>query len=130
MEKFAPDYGPNVYNDTGNARGYPDVAAIGLDVATVFNGRTFGVGGTSASAPIFAGIVTLLNEARLAVGKGPLGFLNPIFYAHPEAFNDITIGNNSGCGSGGFDATPGWDPVTGLGSPNFGKLKEVVMALP
>lgn len=130
MEKYAPDYGPNVYNDTGNARGYPDVSAIGDNVATVFNGSTFGVGGTSASAPIVAGIVTLLNEARLAAGKGPLGFLNPVFYAHPEAFNDITIGNNSGCGSGGFQASPGWDPVTGLGTLNFEKLKTIVLDLP
>lgn len=164
---YAPDYGPNVYNDSGVARGFPDVAAIGLNVATVFNGSkslpypcceapilcsrdhcsnlsielknmlirgyalaTYGVGGTSASAPIFAGIVTLLNEARIAAGKGPLGFLNPTLYANPDAFNDITIGSNPGCGTGGFNATPGWDPVTGLGTPNFPKLKEVFLSLP
>ena len=130
MKKYAPKYGPNVYNDTGNARGYPDVAAIGLKVATVFNGTTLGVGGTSASAPIFAGIVTLLNEARIAKGKGPVGFLNPTMYKNPGAFNDITIGNNPGCGTGEFNATPGWDPVTGLGTPNFQKLKKVFLALP
>lgn len=128
--KYAPDYGPNVYNDTGIARGFPDVAAIGQKVATVFNGTTLGVGGTSASCPIFAGIVTLLNEARIASGKGPIGFLNPTLYAHPDAFNDITIGSNPGCGTGGFNATPGWDPVTGLGTPNFPKLREIFLALP
>lgn len=130
MDNYAPNYGPNVYNDTGVARGFPDVAAIGLNVATVFNGTTYGVGGTSASAPIFAGIVTLLNEARIAAGKGPIGFLNPTLYANPSAFNDITIGSNPGCGSGGFNATPGWDPVTGLGTPDYQKLKEVFLALP
>ena len=130
LANYAPNYGPNVYNQSGNARGFPDVAAIGLNVATVFNGTTYGVGGTSASAPIFAGIVTLLNEARIAAGKGPIGFLNPTLYAHPEAFNDVTIGNNPGCLTGGFNATPGWDPVTGLGTPNFGKLKDVFLALP
>ena len=130
MKKYAPKYGPNVYNDTGKARGFPDVAAIGLNVATVFNGSAYGIGGTSASAPIFASIVTLLNEARLAAGKGPIGFLNPTLYKNPSAFNDITIGNNPGCGTGGFNATPGWDPVTGLGSPNFEKLKTVFLALP
>lgn len=130
MDNYAPNYGPNVYNDTGVARGFPDVAAIGLKVATVFNGTTYGVGGTSASAPIFAGIVTLLNEARIAAGKGPIGFLNPTLYANPGAFNDITIGSNPGCGSGGFNATPGWDPVTGLGTPDYQKLKEVFLALP
>lgn len=128
--RYAPNYGPNVYNDSGQARGFPDVAAIGLRVATVFNDTTLGVGGTSASAPIFAGIVTLLNEARIAAGKGPVGFLNPTMYAHPEAFNDITIGSNPGCGTGGFNATPGWDPVTGLGTPNYEKLKDVFLALP
>ena len=130
MDKYAPNYGPNVYNNTGKARGFPDVAAIGLNVATVFNGTTYGVGGTSASSPIFAGIVTLLNEARIAAGKGPIGFLNPTMYANPDAFNDITIGNNPGCGTAGFNATPGWDPVTGLGTPNFGKLKQIFLALP
>ncbi|KAI1322779.1 peptidase S8/S53 domain-containing protein [Xylariaceae sp. FL0255] len=130
MKKYAPNYGPNVYNNSGNARGFPDVAAIGLSVVTVFDGITLGVGGTSASAPIFAGIVNLLNEARIAKGKGPIGFLNPTLYANPDAFNDITIGNNPGCGTGGFNATPGWDPVTGLGSPNYAKLEKVFLALP
>ncbi|PSR82034.1 peptidase S8/S53 domain-containing protein [Coniella lustricola] len=130
MDKYAPNYGPNVYNDTGIARGFPDVSAIGDDVAIVFNGTTYSVGGTSASAPIFAGIVTLLNEARLAVNKTAVGFLNPTLYAHPEAFNDITIGSNPGCGTGGFNATPGWDPVTGLGTPDFEKLKAIYLALP
>ncbi|MCJ1306671.1 hypothetical protein MMC25_000314 [Agyrium rufum] len=130
MASYAPNYGPNVYNDTGMARGFPDVSAIGLNVVTVFNGSTYGVGGTSASSPIFAGIVTLLNEARITAGKGPIGFLNPTLYANPGAFNDITIGSNPGCGTGGFNATPGWDPVTGLGTPNFTKLKKIFMALP
>ncbi|PSK33926.1 Protease KEX1 [Elsinoe australis] len=130
QSQYGPDYGPNVYNNTGKARGFPDVSAIGLNVATVFNGSTLGVGGTSASAPIFAGIVTLLNEARLAIGKGPVGFLNPTLYANPDAFNDITIGSNPGCGTGGFNATPGWDPVTGLGTPNVEKLRDVFLALP
>ncbi|KAI0145619.1 peptidase S8/S53 domain-containing protein [Xylariaceae sp. FL1272] len=128
METYAPNYGPNVYNKTG--RGFPDVAAIGDAVVTVFNGETLSVGGTSASAPIFAGVVTLLNEARIAAGKGPIGFLNPTLYANPHAFNDITIGSNPGCGSGGFNATPGWDPVTGLGTPNYKKLEKIFLSLP
>lgn len=130
MSKYAPDYGPNVYNDTGIVRGYPDVSAYGDHVVLVFNDTTWSVGGTSASAPIVAGIVTLINEARLKAGKGPAGFLNPVFYKNPHAFNDITAGNNSGCGTGGFTAVPGWDPVTGLGTPNFEKLKKVFLDLP
>ena len=130
LTNYAPDYGPNVYNNSGTSRAYPDIAAIGLNAPTVFNGSTYAVGGTSLSAPIIAGLVTLLNEARIAAGKGPLGFLNPTLYAHPEAFNDITIGGNPGCRTPGFNATPGWDPVTGLGTPNYGLLEEIVLALP
>ncbi|KAF2721829.1 subtilisin-like protein [Polychaeton citri CBS 116435] len=130
LQKYAPDYGPNVYNRSGCARGYPDISAIGLNVATVYLNRTIGVGGTSASAPIVAGVITLLNEERLAAGKGPIGFLNPTLYAHPEMFNDVTHGRNKGCGTEGFPATPGWDPVTGMGTPNYPKMKDVFLGLP
>lgn len=130
LKHHAPNYGPGVYNNSGCARGFPDVSAAGLNVTTVYLGHAYGVGGTSASAPIVASIVTLLNEERLQVGKSPLGFLNPIFYAHPDAFNDITEGSNPGCGTQGFSAAKGWDPVSGLGTPNFEKLKQVVLALP
>lgn len=92
--------------------------------------KTRGVGGTSASAPIFASIVNLLNEERLEQGKGPIGFLNPTIYKHPEMFNDITIGSNPGCGTDGFPASPGWDPVTGVGTPKYEKMREVFCALP
>lgn len=106
-------HGENIFNTSGKARAYPDVSAIGLNVVTVYLGQVLGVGGTSASTPIVAGIITLLNEARLCAGKGPIGFLNSVFYSHPEMFNDVTVGSNPGCGSSGFNATPGWDPVTG-----------------
>ena len=130
LANYNPGYGPNVFNQSGNARAYPDVAAIGLKVAVVFLGQTLAVGGTSASAPIVASIVTLLNERRLAAGKGPIGFLNPTFYAHPEAFNDITEGSNPGCYTQGFKTAPGWDPVTGLGTPDFEKLLDIFLSLP
>lgn len=130
LDKYAPKYGSAVFNNSGKARGFPDVSAAGLNVTTVYLNQTYGVGGTSASAPIVASIVTLLNEERLNAGKGPLGFLNPIFYAHPEAFNDITEGSNPGCGTAGFPAAPGWDPVTGLGTPNYEKLLKVALSLP
>lgn len=44
-----------------------------------------------------------------------MGFVNPALYSHPEILNDITNGTNPGCGTPGFSAVPGWDPVTGLG---------------
>nr|OQO16541.1 hypothetical protein B0A51_14505 [Rachicladosporium sp. CCFEE 5018] len=117
LKYYAPNYGSKVYNNSGHARGFPDLSAIGLKVATVYLNKTYGVGGTSASAPIIGGIVTLLNEERLTVGKGPIGFLNPVLYSHPWALNDIVNGSNPGCGTNGFSASPGWDPVTGLGTP-------------
>jgi tripeptidyl-peptidase-1 len=89
------------------------VSALGLNLATVYLNKTRGVGGTSASAPIFASIVNLLNEERMAAGKGPIGFLNPTIYKNPGMFNDITVGANPGCGTQGFPASPEWDPVTG-----------------
>lgn len=130
LTKYPPPYSSAIYNNSGKARAYPDVSALGLKLATVWLGKAYGVGGTSASTPLFAGIVTLLNEARMDAGKGPVGFLNPVMYAHPEAFNDITVGGNPGCGTPGFQCQPGWDPVTGLGTPNYPKLKEVFLNLP
>jgi len=130
LKKYPPGYSSQIYNNSGHARAYPDISAIGLKVVTVWLNNTYGVGGTSASTPIVAGIVTLLNEARIAAGKGPIGFLNPTLYKHPEAFNDITVGGNPGCGTAGFKCAPGWDPVTGLGTPIYPKLKEIFLSLP
>ena len=116
-----------IYNNQG--RGYPDVAAVGDNIATFVSGQFFNSGGTSASAPIFASIINLINEERIAAGKGPVGFINPTLYANPNAMNDITNGTNHGCGTDGFKAVKGWDPVTGLGTPNYPKLLDVFMAL-
>lgn len=61
------------------------------------------ISGTSASTPTFAGIVSLLNDANLAAGKPPLGFLNPMLYSiGVGGLNDITQGNAAGCGTPGF----------------------------
>lgn len=72
-------------------------------------------------------MLTRINEARIAAGKSTIGFVNPVLYQHPEAFHDITEGTNPGCNSNGFTAGPGWDPLTGLGTPNYPKLLEVFM---
>ncbi|KIP07558.1 hypothetical protein PHLGIDRAFT_70854 [Phlebiopsis gigantea 11061_1 CR5-6] len=77
---------------------------------------------TSSGAETSA-VVSLINDALNVAGKKPLGFLNPFLYANPSAFIDITSGDNPGCGTNGFTAATGWDPVTGLGTPNFAKLK-------
>lgn len=68
-----------------------------------------------ASAPVFASMLNLINEKRFAAGKAAIGFVNPVLYAHPEVMNDITNGTNAGCGTKGFSAVKGWDPITGLG---------------
>lgn len=99
-----------VYNRGG--RGFPDVSANGaflLSYNNLTRGNWFG---TSLSSPIFGSVLTLLNEERTAIGKGPVGFVNPVLYAHPEVLNDITNGSNPNCGSSGFEASVGWDPVT------------------
>ncbi|KAJ7749422.1 family S53 protease [Mycena metata] len=86
------------------------------------------VDGTSCSTPTFAFIIALLNDQLVAAGKAPLGFLNPFLYsaAGRAALNDITSGDNPGCNANGFPATAGWDPVTGLRTPNFALLKTAV----
>lgn len=64
---------------------------------------------------MFAAILTLINEKRLAAGKSTVGFVNPVLYANPNVFNDVKFGRNPGCSTDGFSAREGWDPVTGLG---------------
>ncbi|KIK67673.1 hypothetical protein GYMLUDRAFT_787891 [Collybiopsis luxurians FD-317 M1] len=116
----------DLFNRSGRA--YPDVSAQGLNFRVFIGGGPFLISGTSASSPTFAGIVALLNDVRLANDLPPLGFLNPLLYKKGiEALNDVTIGNNPGCGTNGFNATKGWDPVTGLGTPDFKKLRKVVL---
>ncbi|EIN06133.1 family S53 protease [Punctularia strigosozonata HHB-11173 SS5] len=109
------------YNATG--RGFPDVAAQGVSVEVVVDGSTEPVDGTSCASPIFASVISLLNDQLIAAGKSPLGFLNPWLYENSDALNDITSGDNPGCNTNGFPAKAGWDPVTGLGTPDFDKLK-------
>lgn len=76
-----------MYNPSGRA--YPDIAAIGQNIFMYNEGQPAYVGGTSASAPIVASMITLINEERLAKGKRPVGFLNPTLYKNPQAFNDV-----------------------------------------
>jgi tripeptidyl-peptidase-1 len=113
-------------------RATPDVSALGEGFQVIVNGRVNSVGGTSASAPTFAAIVSLLNEARLQKGKPAMGWLNPWLYQNPQAFTDIIAGDNA-YGRGpfrtryGFNCTAGWDPVSGLGTPIFPKMLQAAM---
>ena len=64
-----------------------------------------------------------MNDARFAAGKKALGFLNPWLYSEGyKGLTDVTEGSAVGCGVDGFPAVPGWDPVTGLGTPIFPEL--------
>ncbi|KIK70213.1 hypothetical protein GYMLUDRAFT_152126 [Collybiopsis luxurians FD-317 M1] len=109
---------------TSTGRAFPDVAAQGENVEIVNGGEAELVAGTSCASPIFASVIALINDRLVAAGKSPLGFLNPFLYANPSALFDITTGDNPGCkcGTNGFPARAGWDPVTGLGTPNFASL--------
>ncbi|KAL9108243.1 MAG: hypothetical protein Q9227_006981 [Pyrenula ochraceoflavens] len=116
-----------LYNRLG--RGIPDVAANGDNIAVYNRGAPRLSGGTSASAPIFASIINRINEERLAAGKGTVGFINPVLYQNPGVLNDITNGTNPGCGTVGFESVEGWDPVTGLGTPDYPRMLNLFMGL-
>ncbi len=122
---FAPFSRPVWQNASGFPsteafRGVPDVAAVAgtPGAEMIVGGSSITEGGTSLACPIWAGLAA--DADRLAHGR--LGFLDPSLYAaarSPTArsgFHDETQGWN------GYDAGPGWDPVTGLGSPNAGAL--------
>jgi len=114
----------SAFNKAG--RGYPDISALAgtQNPYCVSADKAFyGVGGTSASTPMSAGIFARINAERSAQGKPPMGFLNPFIYQNPDAFHDVTQGANPGvAGYKGFTALAGWDAATGMGTPNFEKM--------
>lgn len=123
-----PGFSDSYFNRSG--RGIPDISAVGYNIAVAVAGELDTADGTSASTPLVGAMINRVNEERLAVGKGPVGFINPVLYANPTMFNDITAGNNSACRVSGFQAVEGWDPTTGLGTVQYPKLLEVFMDLP
>jgi tripeptidyl-peptidase-1 len=161
-----------------SGRAYPDVSAFGQDVQVVAGGKSEPVSGTSCSAPIFAGVIALINHELLHRGLAPLGnksvvplslslslsfpaslvcappfppvclstpsiyknqnehetnrnqtgFLNPWLYSNPAMFTDVTSGSNPYQKCDGFQASAGWDPVTGLGTPLYAAMLEYALA--
>lgn len=101
-------------------RGVPDVCGD-ADPQTGYDVRVDGVdtviGGTSAVAPLWAGLIARINSAKAA----PVGFINPQLYSNAGTLRDISQGNN-----GDFRAAPAWDACTGLGSPNGQKVAAAV----
>jgi tripeptidyl-peptidase-1 len=145
-----------LYNPQG--RGIPDVSAQASGYLIRDHGMYMRISGTrlvsfsaihlylwheltqlskSASAPVFAGIVSQLNAVRLAQGKPRMGFINPWLYSTGlSGFTDIVDGGSRGCYGGthgvsvpfaSWNATIGWDPVTGLGTPLFSKLAQLAL---
>ncbi|WP_045738029.1 protease pro-enzyme activation domain-containing protein [Xanthomonas sp. MUS 060] len=115
---------------SSNLRNFPDVAAVGNPITGVaiyseLQGGWLNYGGTSVSAPIWAGFMTIINHARKYVGLGQIGFANPFLYSNlngtvSTSINDILDGSNGNAsmfnGIAGFSAGLGYDNTTGLGS--------------
>ncbi|KAH9159751.1 subtilisin-like protein [Lactarius sanguifluus] len=126
LDHLGPQYS-GLYNPSG--RGVPDIAAQAITIPFFYKGNEVTARGTSCSTPIVAGIISLLNDYRLSQGKRPLGFLNPWLYdsgLRLKGLNDIVSGSNPGCNTDGFSAVVGWDPVTGLGTPDFEHLMYIL----
>ncbi|KAH9174030.1 subtilisin-like protein [Lactarius sanguifluus] len=125
LERQGTQYA-GLYSPEG--RGIPDIAAQALRFRFLVKKAGMIADGTSFSTPTVAGIISLLNDYLITNGRPPLGFLNIRLYDDGFAgLNDITSGSNPGCGTDGFSAVPGCDPVTGLGTPDFEKLQNIFM---
>lgn len=128
---------PSNFSYTG--RMYPDVSLIGHYCPVIDNGGLVAIDGTSCSTPLFAAIISKLNQYQLSRNRPKLGWINPIlyemYYQNSNSFNDIVEGYNwctefTCCGLNerngsdyGFKATTGYDPVYGLGTPNVDNMK-------
>jgi uncharacterized repeat protein (TIGR03803 family) len=120
-------------------RNYPDVACVADAIWLIANNGEEGIiGGTSASAPLWAGFAALVNQQAAASGQPSIGFINPAIYAigkssaYASAFRDITTGNNTNtcCGPSGFFACPGYDLCTGWGTPAGSNLIAALLTPP
>eukprot|EP00486_Rosalina_sp_Unknown_P010421 CAMPEP_0201592344 /NCGR_PEP_ID=MMETSP0190_2-20130828/190260_1 /ASSEMBLY_ACC=CAM_ASM_000263 /TAXON_ID=37353 /ORGANISM="Rosalina sp." /LENGTH=486 /DNA_ID=CAMNT_0048051067 /DNA_START=877 /DNA_END=2337 /DNA_ORIENTATION=+ len=139
------DYFDNVDDDSlpdesryvSTGRAYPDISAQSVDYVIAYDSSFYLVSGTSASSPTVAGMISMINYARIKAGKQSLGFLNPSLYAlydddQSQYFNDVTEGYNIGCECDdniGFQAAQGWDPITGVGTPKFSRIYNALLAL-
>ena len=111
----------------GTGRGVPDVALVAdpdTGYSVVFQAQPTVVGGTSASSPVWAALIARLNQQRVQQGLPRLGFANPSLYAlgGSTVFHPILEGNNSMPGVVGYQCGPGWNAVTGWGSPDGAAL--------
>eukprot|EP00931_Biecheleriopsis_adriatica_P075609 TRINITY_DN49434_c0_g1_i1.p1 TRINITY_DN49434_c0_g1~~TRINITY_DN49434_c0_g1_i1.p1 ORF type:complete len:827 (+),score=125.07 TRINITY_DN49434_c0_g1_i1:70-2481(+) len=130
----APLPGQHELRHNASGRGFPDISAIANNYLVLMGKNVEAMSGTSASTPLVAAMVARWNEERLKRHLPTLGFLNPLIYRlhsqHPEAFNDIQVGDNrcsrSACCHAGFGAARGWDAVSGVGSPRFEQIASLI----
>ncbi|PBP24455.1 Pro-kumamolisin [Diplocarpon rosae] len=143
---ISTSYGSNEadLSDKYETRQCMEYMKLGLQgVSILYSSGDFGVAGNggqcidSVTGAYNNGTKGLFNPSfpggcpyRINAKKSPIGFVNPVLYANPEVLNDVTNGGNQGCGTEGFQSVPGWDPVTGLGTPNFPKMMDLFMSLP
>lgn len=122
----------NYFNASG--RGYPDISGIATLYPIILAGEETPIGGTSASTPLIAALLSLINDARLSEGVHSVGYINHILYATQPAsqlFHDVVEGNNrcsavpTNCCAYGFFSGQAWDATTGLGTPHFGQLYDL-----
>lgn len=105
---------PSVNPGNRLGRGVPEVAGDAdpqTGISVLVDGQAALVGGTSAVAPLYAGLVALLNQQL----SKPVGLLNPLLYQQPSVARDITSGTNALNGAPGYTAGAGWDACTGVG---------------
>lgn len=127
-----PPWQANLTLQAPSMRLTPDVAALAdpfTGMRIVFGGKQAVGGGTSLSAPIWAGFAAVINQYLVENGSEPIGELNPLLYEMAEgarlpAFRDITLGGNAVDNAG-----PGYDLTTGLGTPNVDNLARNLLAL-
>jgi len=138
---------PPSYSYNTAMRAYPDITLVGHNYKIFASTNTASpdqcpcqstsVDGTSASSPTVAAFFSLINDQLLTKGATPLGFLNPTLYqiyqsgSYSAVFNDVVEGDNfctrSYCCLFGWTAGKGWDPVSGLGSPNWAALSNYIL---
>ena len=123
------------YNTTGRA--YPDISAAASHIAAVNGGEMNPNYGTSASCPIVAAMISLVNAARLRGGGKSVGFINPILYSEAASSftKDVTVGKTN-CAAGwgpcclqGYSAAEGWDPASGQGTLDFRSFRRYMLSI-
>jgi tripeptidyl-peptidase-1 len=123
---------PSSFYNASN-RFFPDVAANGDNLLIYLNGKWLQIGGTSASTPIWGGMIALINDYLIGAGKNPVGSVNPLLYKMASEQSNtflpigtVTTNNDDNCKYGWESNPNGYDPVTGLGTANFQNIMSYV----